>query len=219
MTPFRLNWQLALLRIIDLARRIEGRKLVVVAGPTCSGKSTLARILYREFAQIGLASSILQLDKYFLDHDDPNLPIDGEGHCLFDVPGSFHRREFISHVIELMSGHNIVSPEYSKKENRRLTRPDSGLLVVANQIIIAEGLFTLEFLRRLNPTIAVYVDVPVELSLDRRIARDMEKFKIPREKVVRFFNLRIAPYLRRVTCQRAFANILVDNSEEVNFGL
>jgi uridine kinase len=165
--------------------------LVIIAGPSCSGKTFLAKRLQAELEE----SVCLPLDWYFRDFNDPQLPIDDAGRSLFDTPGSYHQEEYQKDVKDLSAGELIWAPKYDIANNRRVVGERK--LISPKREIIAEGLFAIMFLNQhFTNKICVYLDTPSELCLERRVARDVAQFGVTPQSVVRVYQKMVEPYNR-----------------------
>ncbi len=177
--------------------------LIIIAGPTCSGKSTLAGRMAR------LApAALVELDNYFRDQDDLQLPRDGSGKIIFDLPTSYLIEEYIGQIRALLAGKVIRMPRYDKSSNRRLMETQA---VASCPIIITEGLFSICLLNNVHPScLRIYLDVNLDICLARRIERDSKTFKVSAEKVRNIFNQRVKPYIEEfVLPQKQLADLVI----------
>ena len=78
---------------------------IVIAGMTCSGKTTLANIIKQNFKD----ALVMCEDDYMKDLKDmPHL----RGYYLMDVPSSYHLKEFKSDVKDLLVNGKALYPLY-----------------------------------------------------------------------------------------------------------
>lgn len=112
-------------------------RVVVLAGPSGSGKSRLA-------AATGLP--VLRLDDYYRDGDDPALPLIDHGANAglvdWDDPRSWHADEAVRAICELAATGRTVAPVYDISRNG-----PSGTHVVdldGARLFVAEGIFAQE---------------------------------------------------------------------------
>ena len=105
----RLNEALHDKAIADIAAdiAIQHKKIVLVAGPSSSGKTTFAQRLALHLNVIGLQPLVISLDNYYLDRDSIPLQEDGtldlEAISTLDVP------LFRQHLAELLDGRDRKS--------------------------------------------------------------------------------------------------------------
>lgn len=200
----------ALQNIIALISGANGKALIVIAGGSCSGKSYFADKLSSELDKLSMPNSVVHLDNYFKDLDDPSLPRSESGRRLFDDPNSYHMFDFIFDVSKLISGKAIRMPAYDKAVCKRIV--GSEMSVEPSNIIIAEGLFAISMLRCLESIekINVFIDASESLRLDRRIKRDALKYGISEDKIRKTFLEKVEPcHLRYVEPQKNQARIII----------
>lgn len=183
--------------------------MLAIAGGSCSGKSFLAAVLRRNLLDRGITVSVLPLDNFFKDKDDPDIPRDAAGRKLFDVPDSYRHGLFRLCAEQLSSGMDAYIPDYRKATNSILS--DRGEKIKHCPRRIAEGLFVIDFLRDFGgPNKTVFVDTPEEIRLARRVRRDTERFGVTEARVVEFWETRVKPnYIRHVEPQRGEADIII----------
>lgn len=145
---------------------MTGPRLVAVAGPSCSGKTELAR---RLCALLPEHSPIhFPLDGYYLDLS--SLPPGAVERHNFDSPDALEAALLTGHLRSLAAGRPVRRPVYDYASHRRTgTEP-----VAPGGLVVVEGLFAL-FWEELLPLYAltVYVDLDDETCLERRLARDL----------------------------------------------
>lgn len=198
--------------LVNLTKSITSSRkpvLINIAGGSCSGKSYFATKLKDRIKELGWQASIIILDYYFRDIDEPDFPKNQEGKLLFDVPESYRKNRFIQDVLKLIEGDDIQMPDYDVSTNKILS--DCGETVPANQIIIAEGLFTIDFLNGIcSNTKNVYIDTPEQMCLKRRIERDTQRYNVDSEKVIATWEKKVLPcYHKFVEPQRDLANFII----------
>ena len=117
----------------------KGRALLMLAGPSSSGKTTTARLLKEKFKEKGLSATVVSLDDFYLIQDNPYTFEDGtvdyERVEALDVP-------LISRCLhELIDKGESELPEFSFRTKKR-----SGFKMVTvgeDEIVIVEGLHAL----------------------------------------------------------------------------
>ncbi len=158
-------------RIARMAAEIaalDGRiRLVLVAGPSASGKTTFAKRLAVQLLAHGRRPFPLALDDYF--HDRDRTPRDHLGELDFESLHALDVGLFNEHLLALMAGQPVQLPRYSFVHGRR----EAGQTVTLSpdHIIIVEGI------HGLNPALVpalppeslyrVYVSALTQLNLDR----------------------------------------------------
>lgn len=186
--------------------------LVGIAGPSGSGKSTLARRLCT-----ALGGTLLPLDAYYrsLDH----LPIGERDSRNFDHPDALESELLIEQVRDLAHGQPINRPCYDfVRHTRKLGKTER---IEPTAFLIIEGILALHYpdLRSLFD-LAVYVEAPVELCLDRRIDRDVRQRGRTAEAVREQFRTTTQPMAEQfVLPSAAHADLVVLGSDPVSLSL
>jgi uridine kinase len=162
-------------------------KLILVAGPSSSGKSTLAKALYHKLG--ASQTRLLSLDHYYCDlrHLSPA----SRALRNFDVPAAWESDRLISEMRQLVQGQAIEMPQYDFNTH---LRTDATQRVEPAQYIIAEGLFALSY-PELNAIAAVkiFVDLDDDIALERRLERDIRERGRSIECITRQFNETVRP--------------------------
>jgi len=158
-----------------------------IAGGSCSGKTTLARALVDAAGPGGAV--ILPFDNYYrpLDH----LPLAERHCCNFDNPDSLDWELFVQDLDALAAGRRATPPGYDFATHSRV--PGTVTLRPA-PLVVADGILLLAFpeiVRRLDR--AVFLDVPEDVRLARRIARDQRERGRDEASVRRQFAATVAP--------------------------
>jgi uridine kinase len=157
--------------ISEIARQIAERhdeiSLVLVAGPTSSGKTTFSRRLTVQLLTRGISPYPLELDNYFVDRD--KTPRDENGDFNFEAIETLDLSLLAEHLKQLVAGKKVVMPHYNFKTG--LSEPGSSIRLKRGQIIILEGIHGLN--PRLIPEVLteqafrVYISALTQLNLDR----------------------------------------------------
>jgi len=176
---------------------------VIIAGQSCSGKTTLANNI-REYFDGKYSVTIISQDDYFKNLHD--IPIVYEGY-LMDVPDAFWIDEF-KHDMHLLLQYGIVNmPNYDIASNTRLNK---NKVVHYGKINVIEGLHTIHIFRLLRKSISIFLDTDSDTCLKRRITRDTQSFGIPEKRVREYWNECIQPMSERfIYSQKHFANIIL----------
>jgi uridine kinase len=140
--------------------------VVGLCGGSCSGKSTFSRLLVDALGE-GFVSC-LTFDDYYrpLDH----LTLEERGRVNFDHPDSLDEELFIEHLETLRQGQRVQAPRYDFASH---TRKAESLTVRPAPVVLADGILILHSpaIRALLDRV-VFLDVPQDIRLRRRVARD-----------------------------------------------
>ena len=184
-------------KIVKIAEEIETRfhrkekplRLVLITGPSSSGKSTFCKRLSIQLLACGLRPLSFSTDDYFVNRiDTPLLP---NGQYDFDNVETVDCQLLIDHLQRLMKGETVEVPEYNFVTGRREYNGKK-LCLTDDSVLIIEGIHAL------NPRLTqgvddslkfrIYISALTSISLDahnwiptqdnrllRRIIRDYNK--------------------------------------------
>jgi uridine kinase len=182
--------------------------LIGIAGPSCAGKTELARHLSRL-----LSATILPLDCYYFDLS--HLPRAERAHSNFDVPEALDHQLFLTHLTALSQGREAPRPIYDFATHARTGQVE---VVQPGQFILVEGLFALywEEARELFGT-KIFVDLDNKSCLDRRVARDVRERGRTPESVVLQFSETVRPMAEKyIRPTQRFADLVVRGDELID---
>ena len=124
-------------KIAQIAEQIAARpgvKLVLLAGPSSSGKTTSCKRLSIQLAVNGLKPLQISLDDYFVDRD--RTPKDETGEYDYESIYALDLQKINDQFNALFRGEEVELPKYdfqsgkSKKSGKRLKMNDNNVLVV-----------------------------------------------------------------------------------------
>ena len=126
----------------EITRRFrqEGMRIVLVAGPSCSGKTTTSRFLNHMLRDNNIQPCVISLDNYFLNLDQrplgPDGGIDYESFYGLDV------KQLERDVNSLLAGDKVLMPTYDYIKGER-TYLGNTLKLENNSLLFLEGLHAL----------------------------------------------------------------------------
>ena len=166
-------------------------KIIAVAGPSCSGKSSVAQGLVAELGAAQCQS--IALDHYY--RDLRHLSAAERERQDFDCPDAWESELLVNHVAQLRRGEPVVIPQYDFTAH---LRSEATATVRPAPFIILEGLFALCY-PALLPLIdlGVFIDIDADTALARRIQRDVEERGRTMESVVTQFRTTVQPAVER----------------------
>jgi uridine kinase len=182
--------------------------LIGIAGPSCSGKTKLARHLSRL-----LSAVILPLDCYYFDLS--HLPLAERARCNFDIPEALDHKLLLAHIAGLSQGREIPRPIYDFAVHSRTGRVET---VKPGRFVLVEGLFALhwEEARKVFGT-KVFVDLDDKLCLERRVARDVRERGRTPDSVLQQFSETVRPmaeaYIRPT---QGFADVVIRGNDPID---
>lgn len=176
-------------KLLSIAEQIvlnkENYKIILLSGPSSSGKTTSAMKLSLYLKSLGLNPTHLSLDDYF--HERAETPLGEDGKPDFESITAVDIKLFDSQISKLLKGTKVVVPTFNfidgKKEYKRTVQ------LKENDILIIEGLHALneELLTNIpkKKKFKIYVSPLTYLNIDndnrismtdirllRRIVRD-----------------------------------------------
>jgi len=156
-------------KIAQLADRVtaSGAHLVLIAGPSSSGKTTFSKRLALQLRVNGFDPHAISLDDYFVDRD--KTPRDAEGQPDFECLESLNTARFNDDLNRILAGETVTRPKYSFKTG---TSSEAGDTIVPNDrtILVVEGIHGLNPLLTSqipdNAKYRIYVSALTFLNLD-----------------------------------------------------
>ncbi len=107
--------------VLDTVKKILDQKdkikMIIIAGPSCSNKTTTTVIIGTELAKHGLKLKQLNVDDYFKDLKDQ--PKDEFGDYDFEMPQAIDMELLNIHFEHLLNGDTIQKPCYNFKTGKR----------------------------------------------------------------------------------------------------
>lgn len=127
-------------RIADIAEEINQRKdvkLVLIAGPSSSGKTTFSRRLAVQLRSFGIRPHIIGMDDYFVNRE--RTPVDIDGNYNYDVLEAVDLDLFQADMMDLLAGETVEMPAFDFKAGRR-TYKGNTMHLNENDILLIEGI-------------------------------------------------------------------------------
>ena len=150
-----------------LAARRDRVGMVLIAGPSSSGKTTFARRLSVQLLANGIQPVALELDNWFVDRD--HTPKDSDGNPDFESLEAIDVDQFNDHLNQLMVGGTVTLPRFDFYAGRQV--PGQTLGITPNHMILIEGIHGLnpQLVRHMprERIFRIYVSALTQLNLDR----------------------------------------------------
>lgn len=176
-------------KIANIADEISKRKdvkMILIAGPSSSGKTTFAQRLGIQLRLNGLKPVTISVDNYFVERQD--TPRDENGEYNFECIEAIDLKLFNNHLVKLLNGEEIEVPEFDFHEGSKKYKGKK-MKLANDEILVIEGIHCLN--DKLTSQIAkeqkykIYISALTVLNMDyynristtdtrliRRIVRD-----------------------------------------------
>ncbi|MCS7174687.1 MAG: nucleoside kinase [Pseudothermotoga sp.] len=145
----------------------SGARLILIAGPSSSGKTTFAKRLLVQLRVHGFKPLVISLDDYFVDRE--LTPRDEEGNYDFESLEAIDLKLFNEHLSMLIEGREVELPKFDFKLGRRIWSGQK-IKLERNQPIVIEGIHGLN--EKLTSSVdrsmkfKIYVSALTQLNLD-----------------------------------------------------
>lgn len=175
-----------------------------ITGGTGSGKSTIAKEIYRQFGEDCIA--MIEQDSYYKDQS--HLSIEDRVKTNYDHPNAFDNNLLVSHLESLLNGHSIQKPSYDFSIHNRI---EDTTKVEPKEIVIVEGILILEDPRiRELLDIKIYVDTDADVRIIRRMVRDINERGRTIESVINQYLNVVKPMHNQFTePTKKFADLII----------
>ena len=118
----------------------ESKKLVMIAGPSSSGKTTFSHRLSIQLMALGLKPHPIAVDNYFVNRI--NSPRDEDGNYDYEALNCIDVKQFNEDITNLLAGHRVELPRYNFISGEREYKGDY-LTLGENDILVIEGIHCL----------------------------------------------------------------------------
>ena len=176
-------------RLARIAEQIAGDpriKLVMIAGPSSSGKTTFSHRLSAQLSVYGLKPHPSPMDDYFVNRED--TPKDEDGNYDFECLEAIDVKQFSEDMLRLLAGEEVELPTFNFRIGKREYKGNKKQLGTKDVLVI-------EGIHALNPKLTqalpeecrfrIYISPMTQLNIDehnripttdgrllRRIVRD-----------------------------------------------
>ncbi|MCK9218251.1 MAG: nucleoside kinase [Firmicutes bacterium] len=189
-------------KIAEIADRIshskDRKKLVLISGPSSSGKTTFAQRLSIQLRVNGMKTAAISIDDFFKDRKDtPKTP---EGEYDFETLDAIDTDTFGKVLNGLLDGKEVEIPHYNFHTGKREWK-DNRLKLSDEHIIIVEGIHGLNYLLtkdiKSKTKYKIYVSALTHLNIDNHNRVPTSDLRLIR-RIVRDYKFRSADALATI---------------------
>lgn len=155
--------------LLQLAEKIYNNKdlkIVLLAGPSSSGKTTTSKKLCMFLRSFGVNPAVISMDDYFVEREE--TPLNEEGKPDYECLEAVDLKLFNNQIEQILKGKEVVTPTYNfltgnKEYNNKIKLGNSDVLVI-------EGIHALD--KRVltniskNKIFRIYISALTELNID-----------------------------------------------------
>lgn len=155
--------------LLQLAEKIYNNKdlkIVLLAGPSSSGKTTTSKKLCMFLRSFGVNPAVISMDDYFVEREE--TPLNEEGKPDYECLEAVDLKLFNNQIEQILKGEEVVTPTYNfltgnKEYNNKIKLGNSDVLVI-------EGIHAID--KRVltniskNKIFRIYISALTELNID-----------------------------------------------------
>ncbi|EKC47559.1 Phosphoribulokinase / Uridine kinase family protein [human gut metagenome] len=155
--------------LLQLAEKIYNNKdlkIVLLAGPSSSGKTTTSKKLCMFLRSFGVNPAVISMDDYFVEREE--TPLNEEGKPDYECLEAVDLKLFDNQIEKILKGEEVFTPTYNfltgnKEYNNKIKLGNSDVLVI-------EGIHALD--KRVltniskNKIFRIYISALTELNID-----------------------------------------------------
>ncbi len=130
-------------KISDIADKIvkrKGIKMILIAGPSSSGKTTFAQRLGIQLKLNGIKPLTISVDNYFVERKD--TPRDENGNYDFERLEAIDLELFNNHLKKLLNGEEVELPTFDFKTGTKIYNGNK-MKMKSNEVLVIEGIHCL----------------------------------------------------------------------------
>ena len=155
--------------LLQLAEKIYNNKdlkIVLLAGPSSSGKTTTSKKLCMFLRSFGVNPAVISMDDYFVEREE--TPLNEEGKPDYECLEAVDLKLFDNQIEKILKGEEVVTPTYNfltgnKEYNNKIKLGN-------NDVLVIEGIHALD--KRVltniskNKIFRIYISALTELNID-----------------------------------------------------
>ena len=157
-------------KIAEIAQTVSSRpdvKLVMIAGPSSSGKTTFSHRLSVQLMAHGMRPHPIAVDNYFVDRED--TPLDEFGQRDYECLGAIDVEGFNRDMNRLLAGETVEIPEFNFKKGKREYKGNY-ITLGKEDILVIEGIHclndALSYSLPKEKKFKIYISALTQLNID-----------------------------------------------------
>ncbi len=174
-------------KLLSIAEKITLNKneikIVLISGPSSSGKTTTSKKLALYLKTLGLNPHQISLDDYFLNRDD--TPLDEDGKPDFESLRAIDVKLYDSQMEKLLKGSKVITPTYNFVTGKKIF--NKPLQILDKDVLIIEGLHALNgnLLKNINKKnkFKIYISPLAFMGIDNDNRMSMTDIRLLRRMV------------------------------------
>lgn len=154
-------------QIAEMIVRQPEKKIVMIAGPSSSGKTTFSHRLSIQLRALGMTPHPIAVDDYFVNRVD--TPRDEQGNYNYEILEALDTMRFNEDMVRLLDGKTVELPRFNFKTGIREYRGDK-LSLGKDDILVIEGIHCLNdrlsYSLPADSKFKIYISALTQLNID-----------------------------------------------------
>jgi len=151
----------------DVYRRREDVRLITIAGPSSSGKTTFSKRLSIELQTLGFKPFTISIDNYFVDRD--KTPLDEDGKLDYESLEALNIDMLNENLKDLLDGKKIHLPSYNFFTGKSGLREEE-VSIKEDEIVVIEGIHCLNdkltYIIPHSKKYKIYISALAQMNID-----------------------------------------------------